>query len=67
MLALMLPRMVRRVWRSSPAAMPEREYTPDERARVLTEAAMPGSRMLQAAQRYGIPPSLMYRWCWEAG
>jgi transposase len=43
-----------------------REYTPDERARVLTEAAMPGARMLQVAQRYGISPSLVYRWRREA-
>ena len=43
-----------------------REYTLDERARVLTEAAMPGARMLQVAQRYGISPSLVYRWRREA-
>ena len=43
-----------------------REYTPDERARVLTEAAMPGARMLQVAQRYGFSPSLVYRWRREA-
>ncbi|MFC7693739.1 transposase [Paeniroseomonas aquatica] len=43
-----------------------REYTPDERARVLTEAAMPGARVLLVAQRYGISPSLMYRWRREA-
>ena len=43
-----------------------REYTPDERARVLTEAAMPGARMLQVAQHYGISPSLVYRWRREA-
>jgi len=38
-----------------------REYTPDERATVLTEAAMPGARVLLVAQRYGISPSLVYR------
>ena len=43
-----------------------REYTPDERARVLTEAAEPGARVLQVAQRYGISPSLVYRWRREA-
>ena len=43
-----------------------REYTPDERARVLTEAAMPGARVLLVAQRYGISPSLVYRWRREA-
>ena len=43
-----------------------REYTPDERARVLTEAAEPGARVLLVAQRYGISPSLVYRWRREA-
>jgi transposase len=43
-----------------------REYTPDERAKVLTEAAMPGARVLLVAQRYGISPSLVYRWRREA-
>ena len=43
-----------------------REYTRDERARVLTEAAMPGGRVLLVAQRYGISPSLVYRWRREA-
>ena len=43
-----------------------REYTPDERATVLTEAAMPGARVLLVAQRYGISPSLVYRWRREA-
>ena len=43
-----------------------REYTPDERARVLTEAVEPGARVLLVAQRYGISPSLVYRWRREA-
>ena len=43
-----------------------REYTPDERAAVLTEAAMPGARVLLVAQHYGISPSLVYRWRREA-
>ena len=43
-----------------------REYTSDERARVLTEAAQPGARVLLVAQRYGISPSLVYRWRREA-
>ena len=38
-----------------------REYTAEERARVLTEAALPGARVLLVAQRYGISPSLVYR------
>src|SRR3954463_14072791 len=43
-----------------------REYTPEERAAVLTEAAMPGARVLLVAQRYGLSPSLVYRWRREA-
>ena len=43
-----------------------REYTPEERAMVLTEAAMPDARVLLVAQRYGVSPSLVYRWCREA-
>src|SRR3954471_14835563 len=43
-----------------------REYTPEARAAVLTEAAMPGARVLLVAQRYGISPSLVYRWRREA-
>lgn len=43
-----------------------RAYTVDERARVLTEAAMPGARVLLVAQRCGLSPSLVYRWRREA-
>src|SRR4028119_2104611 len=43
-----------------------REYTAEERARVLAEAALPGARVLLVAQRYGISPSLVYRWRREA-
>jgi transposase len=43
-----------------------REYTAEERAQVLTEAAMPDARVLVVAQRYGISPSLVYRWRREA-
>jgi len=41
-----------------------REYTPEERA--AAEAAMPGARVLLVAQRYGVSPSLVYRWRREA-
>jgi transposase len=43
-----------------------REYTAEERAQVLTEAAMPGARVLVVAQRHGISPSLVCRWRREA-
>src|SRR4028118_1990811 len=38
-----------------------REYTSEERAQVLTEAAMPGARVVLGAERYGISPSLVQR------
>ncbi|MFC7478648.1 transposase [Dankookia sp. GCM10030260] len=39
-----------------------REYTAEQRAQILTEAALPGARVLVVAQRHGISPSLVYRW-----
>jgi len=45
---------------------PRREYTAEERAQILTEAAMPGARVLVVAQRHGLSPSLVYRWRREA-
>jgi transposase-like protein len=39
-----------------------RSYTPEEKARLLTEAAEPGARVLLVAQRHGVSPSLVYRW-----
>jgi len=43
-----------------------REYTAEERAQILTEAAMPGARVQVVAQRHGVSPSLVYRWRREA-
>src|SRR5215213_1515659 len=43
-----------------------REYTAEQRAQILTEAALPGARVLVVAQRHGISPSLVYRWRREA-
>jgi transposase len=37
------------------------------RARVIAEAAMPGARVQAVAARYGICPSLIYRWRREGG
>src|SRR3712207_4139142 len=45
---------------------PRREYTAAQRAEILTEAALPGARVLTVAQRRGISPSLVYRWRREA-
>ena len=43
-----------------------RSYTPEEKARLLTEAAEPGARVLLVARRHGVSPSLMYRWRHQA-
>jgi transposase len=43
-----------------------RSYTPDEKARLLTEATEPGARVVLVAQRHGVSPSLVYRWRREA-
>lgn len=37
------------------------------RARVVAEAALPGARVQAVAARYGICPSLVYRWRREGG
>jgi len=39
-----------------------RSYTPEEKARLLTEAAVPGAHVLLVARRHSVSPSLVYRW-----
>ncbi len=43
-----------------------RSYTQEEKARLLTEAVVPGARVLLVARRHGVSPSLMYRWRHQA-
>ncbi|MBX6745864.1 MAG: transposase [Acetobacteraceae bacterium] len=43
-----------------------RIYSPGEKARLLAEAAEPGARVLEVAQRHGVSPSLLHRWRREA-
>jgi transposase len=43
-----------------------RDYTAEEKAAFLAEAAEPGVRVLEVAQRHGISPSLIHRWRREA-
>jgi len=38
-----------------------RNYTPEEKARLLTETAESGAGVLEVAQRHGISPSLLHR------
>src|SRR3954469_10119668 len=44
-----------------------RAHDAEFRARVLAEAAMPGARVQAVASRYGICPSLIYRWRRDGG
>lgn len=39
-----------------------RSYTPEEKARLLSEAAAPGARVSEVARRYGVCASLLHRW-----
>jgi transposase len=39
-----------------------RNYTPEEKARLLAETAQAGARVLEVAQRHGVSPSLLHRW-----
>ena len=43
-----------------------RSYTPEEKARLLAEAAEPGARVLEVAKRHGMSQSLLHRWRREA-
>lgn len=43
-----------------------RSYPPEEKARLLSETAEPGARVLEVAQRHGLSPSLLHRWRREA-
>ena len=39
-----------------------RSYTPEEKARLLSETAAPGARVSQVARRHGVCASLLHRW-----
>ena len=39
-----------------------RNYSAEEKQRILDEAAAPGSSVSEAARRYGVSPSLVFRW-----
>ena len=39
-----------------------RSYSPEEKARLLVEAAAPGARVSEVARRHGICASLLHRW-----
>lgn len=39
-----------------------RSYLPEEKARLLAEAAAPGARVSEVARRHGVCASLLHRW-----
>jgi transposase len=39
-----------------------RRFNPEEKRRMLEEATEPGSSMSEVARRYGVSPSLLFRW-----
>jgi transposase len=39
-----------------------RKFNPEEKRRMLDEAAAPGSSVSEVARRYGVSPSLLFRW-----
>jgi transposase len=39
-----------------------RSYTPEEKVRLLSEAAAPGARVSEVARRHGVCASLLHRW-----
>jgi len=43
-------------------AKTRRRYSAEEKARLLAEAEAPGSSISVVARKYGVTPSLMFRW-----
>jgi transposase len=39
-----------------------REYSPEEKRKLLDEAAMPGNSISSVARKHGLSPSLLFRW-----
>ena len=43
-------------------AVPRRRFTDDDKARIVSEAMMPGATVTEVARRNGVCGSLIYRW-----
>ena len=39
-----------------------RRFTPEQKRSLLAEAAKPGSSVSETARRYGVSPSLLFKW-----
>jgi transposase len=39
-----------------------RRFTPEQKRALLAEAAKPGSSISETARRYGVSPSLLFKW-----
>jgi transposase len=44
------------------ATEPRRRYSDDDKARIVSEAMMPGASVLEVARRHQVCTSLVYRW-----
>jgi transposase len=44
------------------SASARRRFTDDDKARIVSEAMMPGATVTEVARRYGVCGSLIYRW-----
>jgi transposase len=47
---------------SPPRAGRKRRFTAEEKRRLVEEAALPGASVSAVARRYGVSPSLLFRW-----
>jgi transposase len=45
----------------------KRRYTTSQKQAILDEAALPGNSISSVARKYGISPSLVFRWNEDAG
>ncbi len=43
-------------------AEPRRRFTDDDKARIVSEAMMPGASVVDVGRRHRVCPSLIYRW-----
>ena len=43
-------------------AGPRRRFSEDDKARIVSEAMMPGATVAEVGRRYGVCGSLIYRW-----
>lgn len=45
-----------------PAGGRRRRFTPEQKRALLADAALPGGTISETARRYGVAPSLLFKW-----